>query len=46
MVIGYGRIRISGQWWKWDEDETILRGGKGIRKREEEREDRGRKERG
>ncbi|XP_067208444.1 golgin subfamily A member 6-like protein 25 [Linepithema humile] len=26
--VGYGRIRIDGQWWKWDEEEEMLRDGK------------------
>lgn len=40
--IGYGKIWINGKWWKWDEDEEVLRDGKGNRRREEEGEDRGR----
>ncbi|XP_011702471.1 PREDICTED: trichohyalin-like [Wasmannia auropunctata] len=27
--IGYGRIQIEEQWWKWDEEEEVLRDGKG-----------------
>jgi hypothetical protein len=23
--IGYGKIRIDGQWWRWDEEEKVLR---------------------
>jgi hypothetical protein len=33
--LGYGSIRIDGQWWKWDEEEEVLRDGRGnIRRRE------------
>lgn len=27
--IGYGRIRIGEKWWRWDEEEGVLRDGKG-----------------
>jgi len=27
--IGYGKIRIGEQWWRWDEREEVLRDGKG-----------------
>lgn len=26
---GYGMIRLEGQWWFWDEEEEVLRDGKG-----------------
>ncbi|KMQ88741.1 hypothetical protein RF55_11715 [Lasius niger] len=26
--IGYGKIKIEEQWWKWDEVEEVLRDGK------------------
>lgn len=26
---GYGKLRIDGQWWKWDEMGEGLRDGKG-----------------
>lgn len=26
--IGYGRIRIEEQWWRWNEEEEVLRDGK------------------
>jgi len=46
--IGYGRIRIEGQWWKWDEVGEILRDGKGRVRREEQGEEgrRGTEDRG
>ncbi|EZA61670.1 hypothetical protein X777_10502 [Ooceraea biroi] len=44
--IGYGRIRIEEQWWKWDESEEVLKDEKGRRrermqgeKKEERREE-------
>jgi len=40
--IGYGKIRIEDKWWRWDEDEEVLKDGKGNKikegKGEEERE--------
>lgn len=27
--IGYGRIRIEEQWWRWDEEEEVLKDGGG-----------------
>jgi len=27
--IGYGKIRIEGQWWRWDEEEERLKDDKG-----------------
>lgn len=41
--IGYGRIRIGEQWWKWDEEE-VLKDGRG-KVREEGREKAEREER-
>lgn len=35
--IGYGKIRIDGQWWKWDEEEEILKNGWGRRRTEQQR---------
>lgn len=29
MWRGYGMIRLEGQWWFWDEEEEVLRDGKG-----------------
>jgi len=37
--IDYGRIRIGGQWWKWDELGEVLRDGKGKIRREEQGEE-------
>lgn len=31
--IGYGKIRINEQWWRWDESEEILRNGRGEARR-------------
>lgn len=29
--MGYGNVRIGEQWWKWDEEEEVLRRmGRGI----------------
>lgn len=30
----YGRIRINEKWWKWDENEEVLKDMKEDRKRE------------
>lgn len=27
--VGYGKIRINEQWWKWDEEKRLLRDGNG-----------------
>lgn len=27
--IGYGKIRVGKQWWRWDEEEEVLRDGRG-----------------
>lgn len=33
--IGYGKIKIGEQWWKWDEEEEVLKDGReNIRKGE------------
>lgn len=32
VVMGYGRVRIEGEWWKWDEREEILKNGGGDRR--------------
>jgi len=29
VSIGYGKIKIGEQWWRWDEREEVLRDGKG-----------------
>jgi len=29
--VGYGKIRIEGQWWKWDEEKEQLKDDKGNR---------------
>jgi len=29
ICIGYGKIRIGEQWWRWDERKQVLRDGKG-----------------
>ncbi|EZA62843.1 hypothetical protein X777_01158 [Ooceraea biroi] len=34
--IGYGKIRIDNQWWRWDEVEEVLRDGNGNEVKEEE----------
>jgi len=36
MDISYGRIRIGGQWWKWDEVGEVLRNGRGRIRWEEQ----------
>jgi len=33
--IGYGRIKIGEQWWKWDEEEEVLRDSRGKEKENE-----------
>ncbi|XP_036143369.1 golgin subfamily A member 6-like protein 7 [Monomorium pharaonis] len=33
--LGYGRIRIGDYWWKWDEEEEVLRNEKGELRIEE-----------
>lgn len=33
--MGYGKIRINEQWWKWDEEEEVLKDWRGIAKKEE-----------
>jgi len=45
--IGYGKIRIEEKWWRWDEEEEVLKDGKGnkIKERKGE-EERGKKEKG
>jgi len=27
--VGYGKIQIEGKWWRWEEDEEILKDGEG-----------------
>lgn len=27
--IGYAKLRIDGQWWRWDEEEEVLRNRRG-----------------
>lgn len=27
--VGNGRIRINEEWWRWDEEEEVLKDGKG-----------------
>ncbi|EZA56067.1 hypothetical protein X777_03894 [Ooceraea biroi] len=45
--IGYGRIRIEEQWWKWDENEEVLKDEKGrIRERMQGEEKEERREEG
>ncbi|XP_050452132.1 coiled-coil domain-containing protein 70-like [Cataglyphis hispanica] len=34
--IGYGKIRIDEKWWRWDEEEEVLKDGKGNLKKGEE----------
>ncbi|KAL6416393.1 hypothetical protein ACFW04_011573 [Cataglyphis niger] len=33
--IGYGKIRIDEKWWKWDEEEEVLKDGNGNLKKGE-----------
>ena len=34
--VGQGRIKIGEKWWKWDEEEEVLKDGNGrVRKTEE-----------
>jgi len=28
--IGYGKIKIEENWWRWDEEEEVLRDNKGM----------------
>lgn len=35
--IGYGKIRIDGVWWFWDEEEEVLKDRKGNIRDERER---------
>lgn len=35
--IGYGKIRINGQWWKWDEEKETLKNGWGRKRIEQQR---------
>lgn len=30
MWIGYGKIHIDGKWWKWDEEEEVLKNNEGV----------------
>jgi len=36
--VGYGRIKIAEQWWRWDEEEEILVDGRGNRREGEQEE--------
>jgi len=33
--VQYGKIRIEGQWWKWDEEEEVLRDARGMKREAE-----------
>lgn len=33
--ISYGKIRIDEKWWRWDEEEEVLKDGNGNVKKEE-----------
>lgn len=46
VKIGYGRICIEEYWWKWDEDEKVLRNEKGNKKQRRQGENGGRKKEG
>lgn len=37
MGLRYKRIRINGQWWKWDEKEEVLKNGRKIERKEKQR---------
>lgn len=39
--VGYGRIKIDEQWWSWDEEEEILKDGRGNIRGEKQGEGRG-----
>lgn len=39
--LGYGKIRINEQWWRWDEEEEVLRDGRGNKRHQEKGEDKG-----
>jgi hypothetical protein len=36
--IEYDRIRIEDKWWRWDEEEEVLRDGRGKEREEGQRE--------
>lgn len=45
--VGYGKIKINEEWWFWDETEEVLTNGKGkIWEERQEKEKKGREERG
>lgn len=46
VKIGYGRICIEEHWWKWNEDEKVLRNEKGNTKQRRQGENGGRKKEG
>lgn len=46
VKIGYGKICIEEHWWKWDEDEKVLRNEKGNKKQRRQGENGGRKKEG
>lgn len=31
--MGYGKITINEQWWKWNEEEEVLNDGRGLKER-------------
>jgi len=39
--IGYGKIKIGENWWRWDEEEEVLRDNKGMVRMEGEGEGEG-----
>lgn len=41
--VGYGKIRINERWWRWDEEEEVLRDERGSRKMVPREEEEGRK---
>jgi len=36
--VGYGKVWLEGIWWFWDEEEELLRDGKGRQRRLSEEE--------
>jgi len=44
--IGYGRIKVGDQWWRWDEEEEVLRDARGREMEREQGEEMGAKREG
>jgi len=44
--IGYGKIKTGEHWWRWDEEEEVLRDSRGKEKEREQGEEAGREREG